>query len=84
MPTSRHREESCRDGHQYAVKSSTADRTITHRHTPLGETVPALRQIEYRLLLARTKVLTAILAVVAMHVRNESTQTIHAQFSTSY
>jgi hypothetical protein len=49
----------------------------------LGETVPALRQIEYRLLMARTKVLTAIIAVVAMHVRNESTQTIHAQFSSS-
>ena len=32
-----HREESCRDGHQYAVKSCTVRRTVTHRHTPLGE-----------------------------------------------
>ena len=35
------REEGCRDGHQYAVKSSTVGRTVTHRHTPLGETAPA-------------------------------------------
>ena len=36
-----HREEGCRDGDQYAVKSSTVGRTVTHRHTPLGETAPA-------------------------------------------
>ena len=32
-----HREEGCRDGHQHAVKSCTIRRTVTHRHTPLGE-----------------------------------------------
>ena len=36
-----HREEGCRDGHQHAVKSCTVRRTVTHRHTPLGETAPA-------------------------------------------
>ena len=29
-----HREEGCRDGHQHAVKSSTAIAIVTHRHTP--------------------------------------------------
>ena len=31
------------------AETATAHRTITHRHTPLGETVPATRQIDYRL-----------------------------------
>ena len=31
------REERCRDSHQHAVKASTVRRTVTHRHTPLGE-----------------------------------------------
>ena len=43
-----HREESRRDGHQDAVKSTTIVQTVSHRHTPRVITAPARNSLGYR------------------------------------